>query len=261
LHILLDLQSVETAAQMSVKALVDCRATGDFIDSEYVISRNLPVRPLSQPIPVLNVDGSPNQAGRITGIVNMVVDYKEHSECIQLTVTWLRKQHIILGYSWLQKHNPEINWETKEVCMTRCPTGCRTCREELRAVWKNEKLTASILQQLREGPTPSICAVDSEEWTGDNGYDPADDDDLPDLTPDSEDDGDDDDELEEGNHILYTVFATAEEIRMGGTVSQCLTEAHTRNSAPAGTEVPPWATDFSDVFTRESFDSLPDRQT
>jgi hypothetical protein len=83
----LDLQSVETAARMSVKALVDCRATGDFIDSEYVISHNLPVRPLSQPIPVLNVDGSPNQAGSITGVVDMVVNYKGHFERIQLAIT------------------------------------------------------------------------------------------------------------------------------------------------------------------------------
>jgi hypothetical protein len=71
--------------------------------------------------------------------------------------------------------------------MTRCPTGCRTCRDELRAVWRNEKLTALILRQLREGPTPSICTIDSEEWHGDDGYDPADNDDLPELFPDSED--------------------------------------------------------------------------
>jgi hypothetical protein len=111
LHIPLDLQSVETAARMSVKALVDCGATGDFIDSEYVISCNLPVRRLLQPIPVLNVDGSPNQAGGITGVVDMVVDYKGHSEHIQLAVTRLGKQHVILGYSWLQKHmkSEELN--------------------------------------------------------------------------------------------------------------------------------------------------------
>jgi hypothetical protein len=242
LHILLDLQSVKTAARVSVKALVDCGATRDFIDSEYVISRNLPVRRLSQPIPVLNMDGSPNQAGGITSMVDMVVDYKGHSERIQLAVTRLGKQHVILGYSWLQKHNPEINWETKEVRMTRCLTGCCTCRDELRAAWKNEKLAASILQQLREGPTPSICAVDSEEWSGDDGYDPADNNDLPDLTPDSED-YDDNGELEAGDRILYTVFAPAEEIRAGSTVSQCLTEAHVWNSALAGTEVPSWAAD------------------
>jgi hypothetical protein len=37
-------------------------------------------------------------------------------------------------------------------------------------------------------------------------------------------------------------------------------EAYTRNSAPAGTEVLSWAADFSDVFNRESFDSLLERQ-
>jgi hypothetical protein len=147
---------------MLLKVLVDCRATGDFINSEYIISRNLPVQHLSQPIPVLNVDGSPNQAGSITSVVDMVVDHKGHAECIQLTITWLRKQHVILGYSWLQKHNLEINWETKEVRMTCCPTGCCTCRDELRAVQKNENLTTSILWQLCEGLTPSICAIDLE---------------------------------------------------------------------------------------------------
>jgi hypothetical protein len=80
-------------------------------------------------------------------------------------------------------------------------------RDELRAVRRNEKLAASILQQLREGPTPSICAVDSEEWHRDDGYDPADNDDLPELCPDSEDDDDEEDDLEEGDGILYTVFA------------------------------------------------------
>jgi hypothetical protein len=70
----------------------------------------------------------------------MVVDYKRHTERIQLTVTRLRKQHIILGYSWLQKHNLEINWETKEVRMTHCLNKCHTCRVELRAIQKNEKL-------------------------------------------------------------------------------------------------------------------------
>jgi hypothetical protein len=108
----------------------------------------------------------------------MVVDYKGHTERIQLAVTRLGKQHIILGYSWLQKHNPEINWETKEVHMTCCPTGCRTCQDELWAVWRNEKLTASILQHLRKGLTPSICAINSEEWHRDDGYNLADDDEM-----------------------------------------------------------------------------------
>jgi hypothetical protein len=102
----------------------------------------------------------------------------------------------------------------------------------LQAVWRNEKLAASILRQLHEGPTPSICAVDLEEWHGDDGYDPADNDDLPELCPDSEDNDDKEDNLKEGDCILYTVFAPVEEIRTGSTVSQHLVEAYARNSAP-----------------------------
>jgi hypothetical protein len=131
----------------------------------------------------------------------MVVNYKGHTEHIQLAVTWLGKQHIMLGYSWLQKHNLEINWETKEVRMTCCPTGCRTCLDELWAIRRNKKLAASILGQLHEGPTSSICAIDSEEWYGDDGYNPANNDDHLDLSPDSDNDDDDKDELEEGDCI------------------------------------------------------------
>jgi hypothetical protein len=183
-----------------------------------------------------------------------------HAEHIQLAITRLGKQHVILGYSWRQKHNPEINWETKEVRMTRCPTGCRTCWDELRAVRRNEKLAASILRQLHKGPTPSICAIDSEEWHGDNRYDLANDDNLPELFLDSEDDNDEEDKLEEGDHILYTVFTPIGGIRAGSTVSQRLAEAYTQNSATTGTDVPPWAVDFLDVFNKESFNSLPEKR-
>jgi hypothetical protein len=123
--------------------------------------------------------------------------------------------------------------------MTRCLTGCRTCQDELWAVQRNEKLAASILRQLREGPTPSICAVDSEEWHGDDGYNPADGDDLPDLSLDSDNDDNDEDKLKEGDHILYTVFTLVEEIHAGSTVLQHLTEAYAWNSTPARTEVRP----------------------
>ena len=66
-----------------------------------------------QPIPVFNVNGSPNEAGSICEVVDLVLDYKGHSECTQLAITQLGKQDLILGFSWLCKHNPEVNWETK----------------------------------------------------------------------------------------------------------------------------------------------------
>jgi len=36
----------------------------------------------------------------------------------------LEKTEVILGMLWLAAHNPEINWETGEVKMTRCPPLC-----------------------------------------------------------------------------------------------------------------------------------------
>uniref|UniRef100_A0A0W0FB41 Reverse transcriptase-rnase h-integrase n=1 Tax=Moniliophthora roreri TaxID=221103 RepID=A0A0W0FB41_MONRR len=36
-------------------------------------------------------------------------------------VTSLGKQTVLLGYSWLEKHNSEINWQTKKVKMSCCP--------------------------------------------------------------------------------------------------------------------------------------------
>jgi len=36
----------------------------------------------------------------------------------------LGKTDVILGMPWLAAHNPEINWETEEVKMTRCPPLC-----------------------------------------------------------------------------------------------------------------------------------------
>ena len=39
---------------------------------------------------------------------------------MRMDVCDLGKTEIILGMPWLAAHNPEINWETGEVKMTRC---------------------------------------------------------------------------------------------------------------------------------------------
>ena len=31
---------------------------------------------------------------------------------------------VILGMPWLARHNPEIDWKTREVKMMRCPEKC-----------------------------------------------------------------------------------------------------------------------------------------
>jgi hypothetical protein len=75
--------------------------------------------PLTKPIPVYNVNGTANDAGAITDIAEIILRYEHHSERTQLAITRLGKQSLILGYNWLCNHNPEINWQTKNVNMSR----------------------------------------------------------------------------------------------------------------------------------------------
>jgi len=56
------------------------------------------------------------------------VYYKGHIERMRIDVCDLGKTEVILVIPWLQAHNPEINWETREVKMTRCLPLCgRAC--------------------------------------------------------------------------------------------------------------------------------------
>jgi len=82
----------------SIKVLLDCRATGSFIDREFVCLKGMNTWTLSWNISVFNVDGSPNEAGQITEVVDIVLRYKTHSERMLLVVSGLGKQSLILGY-------------------------------------------------------------------------------------------------------------------------------------------------------------------
>ena len=72
---------------------------------------------ISRPILVYNVNSSPNEAGQISEVVDVVLHYKTHSERMLFAVSSLRRQNMILSYTWLKDHNPEVNWQTEEVQM------------------------------------------------------------------------------------------------------------------------------------------------
>ena len=56
--------------------------------------------------------------------VEAKIYFKGHMEKVYLDVCNLGKADMILGMLWLSQHNPEINWETGEVKMTRCLKMC-----------------------------------------------------------------------------------------------------------------------------------------
>ena len=80
------------------------------MDRDYMERNQLSTRKLQCAIPVFNVDGTRNEAGSIMEIVDTIFWYNGHMECMSFVVTNLGKQDIILRFTWLQEHNPEIDW-------------------------------------------------------------------------------------------------------------------------------------------------------
>ena len=123
----IEVSFTDTSEVHSVKALLDARAMGNFIDQDFIRTKGINTRSISRPIPVYNVDSSPNEAGQISEVVDVVLRYKTHSKRTLLAVSSLGRQNMILSYTWLKDHNLEVNWQTREVQMNRCPPQCKGC--------------------------------------------------------------------------------------------------------------------------------------
>jgi len=127
---------------------------------------------------VYNVDGSPNKAGQISEVVDVVLRYKTHSKRTLLTVSSLGKQNMILSYTWLKDHNPEVNWQTGEVQMNRCPSRCEGCRVIRKEQALRKQMETRALNACRSGPLLEYVE-DSEEdetpvWTREAEYEQGD---------------------------------------------------------------------------------------
>jgi len=91
-----EIGTTNTSKLYSVKALLDSRVTRSFIDRDFVCSKGVNTWTLSCNIPVFNVDGSPNEAGQISKVVDVLLRYKTYSERMLLAVSGLGKQSLIL---------------------------------------------------------------------------------------------------------------------------------------------------------------------
>jgi hypothetical protein len=156
LNIDIEIEMMDTMMKRNTSALVDCGATGLFIDTEYVCSNNISTHRLTTPIPIFNVDGTTNEAGAITKIADVILRYKGHAERTQLTVTSLGKQSMILSFTWLHEHNPEIDWKTKEVQMSRCPPQCLTCRTKAKVKRQVERAATAQIHACCAGSFPVL---------------------------------------------------------------------------------------------------------
>ena len=97
---------------------------------------------------VRNVNRTNNSAGAITYQVKANMYYKGYIKRIRIDVCNLGKIDVILEMPWLQVHNPEINWKTGEVKMTRCPPLCgRNTRLKKKKMRKRVKRVVTLEEE------------------------------------------------------------------------------------------------------------------
>jgi len=239
-----EIGTTDTSKLHSVKALLDCRATRSFIDRDFVRLKGMNTQTLLRNILVFNVDGSPNKAGQIMEIIDVVLRYKTHSERMLLAVSGLGKQSLILGYDWLKDHNPKIDWEKGEVEMTRCSLRC----EGGCALWKEQtcqkRTELQALQSCRDGPTPLLQEESESEEKPPQTHHPS---------------------WELGDQLFLTRLLPEPdqvELQAAATTSQRFAEGArcSVEAQAAATPLPAYIVEFQSMFTKEDFDILPEHR-
>jgi len=236
--------------------LIDLGATGNFIDINYVRSKNLCTH-IPSSIPVYNVDGTLNDAGYITKVLNLLVQYGDHSEQATFHVTGIGRMTIILRHTWLIEHNPKIDWSTGKVCMNRCwadvhPTSPQTTPTN--QVSSSAENSADHLADNSASPKSEVVSEGAHQGGPEGQTEPNKTRPPPGFAcPDQID-------LDQGNRLFICFIG--EHSRSGQGHSDDIPEAHgsCRRDPIHGFEdiVPKPYQEFKDVFAKKSFNELLD---
>ena len=95
------------ARTVTTTALIDCGATGNFINP----SRTIP------PLQAFNIDGTVNKQGQITTATTVHCQAASFEDDLTLMIVGLGRPQVVLGMPWLMKHNPHIDWEKKTMIL------------------------------------------------------------------------------------------------------------------------------------------------
>jgi Retroviral aspartyl protease len=101
------------SSKQTVKTLIDSGANDLFIDQNF--AKNFNINYLDKPVKAYNVDRIKNKRGTINTYINLKFTLGEQKFKEQFYVTGLGKQRIILGFPWLHKYNPVIDWKKEEI--------------------------------------------------------------------------------------------------------------------------------------------------
>ena len=118
------LERIDIQEGVMVEALLDSGATGLVMSLKFSRKQKFKLKKIERLIYVRNMDGMFNKEEPIENTVEVNIYYQGHREETEIDVIRGQKWNVILGMLQLACHNPEIDWRTGEVKMTRCPEEC-----------------------------------------------------------------------------------------------------------------------------------------
>ena len=125
------------------QALIDSKATENFINHQFTTKHHLGTRKLDRPLHIWNVDGTKNSAGEITKYCDLWFRTGQQEHRVRFLVTNLGTDWIILGYPWLAQFNPDIDWPN--TCVQGPKTQVYTLKHQAPLLQKT-----TIAQQMAE---------------------------------------------------------------------------------------------------------------
>ena len=124
------LEKLENYKGVAVKVLLDSGATGLFMDIAFAKEKGFKIEKLKNLLLVRNMDGTANVGGAIMYQVECNMFFKGYIERVRMDVCNLGKTEVILGMLWLAVHNPEIDWEKREVKIMQCLPICEKKKQK-----------------------------------------------------------------------------------------------------------------------------------
>ena len=151
------LKTLDMQRQMDKNTLLDCGATGLFMDIKWAKDNFISMTELEYPILVHNIDGTQNTIGSITHEATLIMIHKGHKEKVIFEICDLGKVNLIIGYTWFNKHNPEIDWKTGEIEFMRCPSECNMAKP------KEKKILCKVCAFKYKASIEEVDDEDDEE--------------------------------------------------------------------------------------------------
>jgi hypothetical protein len=84
LDLKVEIETLDSGILIGTNGLVDSGAEGMFLNSTWVQANNINTKKLCTPIPVYNIDGTPNESGAISEVAYVTLRYNEHSKRVLL---------------------------------------------------------------------------------------------------------------------------------------------------------------------------------